>query len=267
MSLRDRSASEGLVPTPQKRPRAPGFPQGPASRSGAAIKPSSVRPLVPARTVDGGSRAGLPAWAAISLTVVSLRRRAWMPKHPSPAVYPPPSARTRRRTGFPIRGSCVTLHAVGFTVPPLSPAERCALTAPFHPYLISRGTELAPSVFESHRRFAFCCTFPRPRPPSAEGDSDGWALPTTVSCRARTFLKTCFRTLAAALPRLLSILCRLSTASAFPALDQTKLTLPHWPLKAVTSATKARNKTPHKSLPCSPCPAAPQSGWPPIRYP
>ncbi len=33
------------------------------------------------------------------------------------------------------QGPCLGLHAVGFTVPGLSPTRRCALTAPFHPYL------------------------------------------------------------------------------------------------------------------------------------
>jgi hypothetical protein len=32
------------------------------------------------------------------------------------------------------RGDCLRLHAVGFALPRLSPIERCALTAPFHPY-------------------------------------------------------------------------------------------------------------------------------------
>ena len=46
----------------------------------------------------------------------------------------------------------LTLLRVGFAMRPLSPAARCALTAPFHPYLCrSRG----------HRRFALCCTFRR----------------------------------------------------------------------------------------------------------
>jgi len=31
--------------------------------------------------------------------------------------------------------SYLALHPVGFTVPALSPVPRCALTAPFHPYL------------------------------------------------------------------------------------------------------------------------------------
>jgi hypothetical protein len=33
----------------------------------------------------------------------------------------------------------LTLLRVGFTMPPLLPASRCALTAPFHPYLAVRG--------------------------------------------------------------------------------------------------------------------------------
>src|SRR5688572_13801678 len=52
------------------------------------------------------------------------------------AVYPPPSARTGRSDTCVPDGGCVTLHAVGFAVPRLSPSGRCALTAPFHPCLI-----------------------------------------------------------------------------------------------------------------------------------
>ena len=44
------------------------------------------------------------------------------------------------------------LLPVGFTMPPQLPLERCALTAPFHPYL------------HKCRRFAFCGTFPRVAP-------------------------------------------------------------------------------------------------------
>jgi len=46
------------------------------------------------------------------------------------------------------------LLPVGFTMPPQLPLERCALTAPFHPYLSA----------EANRRFAFCGTFPRVTP-------------------------------------------------------------------------------------------------------
>jgi len=51
---------------------------------------------------------------------------------------------------------CLRLHPVGFAVPRLSPAGRCALTAPFHPYL--RRPE------DRNGRFVFCGTFPCPRP-------------------------------------------------------------------------------------------------------
>ena len=44
------------------------------------------------------------------------------------------------------------LLRVGFTLPHLLPDARCALTAPFHPYLILR-------------RFVFCGTFRRLAPP------------------------------------------------------------------------------------------------------
>jgi len=40
------------------------------------------------------------------------------------------------------------LLPVGFALPPLLPAARCALTAPFHPYL------------SCDRRYNFCGTFP-----------------------------------------------------------------------------------------------------------
>ncbi len=48
-----------------------------------------------------------------------------------------------------LRGArlCSALLRMGFTVRPLSPAARCALTAPFHPYPCEHG------------RFAFCGTF------------------------------------------------------------------------------------------------------------
>ena len=64
------------------------------------------------------------------------------------------------RWGLPCPASCL----VG----------RCALTAPFHPCLRPK----------SHRRSVLCGTFPDSQPASR------WALPTTVSCRVRTFLAT-----------------------------------------------------------------------------
>lgn len=57
------------------------------------------------------------------------------------------------------RRSYSVLLPVGFTLPPLLPEERCALTAPFHPYL-----QLCPTVAHGAspgRRFVFCGTFPK----------------------------------------------------------------------------------------------------------
>ncbi len=74
---------------------------------------------------------------------------------------------------------CLGLHAMGFTVPRLSPDGRCALTAPFHPYLcpasraigglFSVALSLAPSrtlagvlgrVGVTHHRVLSCSDFP-----------------------------------------------------------------------------------------------------------
>ena len=54
----------------------------------------------------------------------------------------------QNRLGQAPRHPYLVLLPVGCTVRPLLPAARCALTAPFHPYL------------GKPRRFAFCGTFP-----------------------------------------------------------------------------------------------------------
>src|SRR5579883_354564 len=64
---------------------------------------------------------------------------------------------------------CLILLQVGFTLPSLLPAMRCALTAPFHPYLASHCVAVC---FLWH--FPKACTFQ--------------ALPGTSPCGARTFL-------------------------------------------------------------------------------
>ena len=56
----------------------------------------------------------------------------------------------------------LVLLQVGFAVPPMLPPARCALTAPFHPYLPrapDRGSRTR------HRRFTFCCTVRGLAPP------------------------------------------------------------------------------------------------------
>ena len=63
---------------------------------------------------------------------------------------------TRSQRGSRLMGTYLVLLRVGFTMPLLLPAPRCALTAPFQPYLCFR---------RSHRRSTLCCTFRRLSPP------------------------------------------------------------------------------------------------------
>ena len=68
---------------------------------------------------------------------------------------------------------------MGFTQPAGHPDCWCALTAPFHPYHDADTRDNAPEVNRS--AVCFLLHFPDPR--------GRWALPTTVSCGARTFLR------------------------------------------------------------------------------
>lgn len=133
---------------------------------GAGDKPSSVGP--------GGFRVPLPGWRTCRGVRPFLCARACAR---AGAVYPPPSARTGRRAGVAgerelcdlarggvCRAPTLTRRAVGF-YPAVSPLPD-------------------PEEDPGHRRSVFCGTFPRPQP------RGGWVLPTTVSCRARTFLRT-----------------------------------------------------------------------------
>ncbi len=70
-------------------------------------------------------------------------------------------------------GAYLALHAAGLALPALSPAQRCALTAPFHPY---------PST--NQRAVYFLWRYPAPN----RRQLGGWVLPTTVFYRVRTFL-------------------------------------------------------------------------------
>ena len=58
--------------------------------------------------------------------------------------------------GHTCRGPIWSCSERGLPCHGLLPAARCALTAPFHPYLCSR---------RSHRRSTLCCTFRRLAPP------------------------------------------------------------------------------------------------------
>jgi len=104
-----------------------GFPQQQRKNSQTVCKPGSVR-----------------------------ARRRWMTIHLGRSL--PNASRNlpgQRREDAPAanRGCPYSvLLPVGFTMPPQLPLERCALTAPFHPYL------------HKCRRFVFCGTFPRVTP-------------------------------------------------------------------------------------------------------
>ena len=70
-----------------------------------------------------------------------------------------PTRATTRKHAFGPKSKCCpysVLLPVWFALPPLLPIARCALTAPFHPYLIDNNIL---------RRFAFCGTFRRLSPP------------------------------------------------------------------------------------------------------
>ena len=81
----------------------------------------------------------------------------------------------------------LVLLRVGFTLPPVLPPARCALTAPFHPYLASSRTYTAHparAVAAPMRRLEavyFLWHFPWARAPQA--------LPGTLPFGARTFLR------------------------------------------------------------------------------
>ena len=87
--------------------------------------------------------------------------------------------------GFP---PYLVLLRVGFTLPPSLLPERCALTAPFHPYQDwpSRRTPFGPIVraeARTTRRYVFCGTSrPRDLKPASR------TLSGTLPCGVRTFL-------------------------------------------------------------------------------
>ena len=88
---------------------------------------------------------------AAARTVISLGARSPAPSSSLPAAS---SGLRRRCRNGPFLAAYLALLRLGFTVPPLLPDARCALTAPFHPCLIPRCTE-------GHRRCVFCGTVRR----------------------------------------------------------------------------------------------------------
>ncbi len=87
----------------------------------------------------------------------------------------------------------MALHAVGFTLPLLSPAKRCALNTPFHPYLYYHVRSASKDITHNQTiggifSVALALTLDRRKNTTLLLCAGRWALPTTVSCRARTFL-------------------------------------------------------------------------------
>ena len=107
---------------PLRSPRGRG-PRRETDSGGAGRKPNSVRRRHPPRR---GRR-----------TVIHLGRPSPAGSSTLPAALGRPR-RTDARDGPPL-AAYAGLLAVGFTLPRLSPAARCALTAPFHPYRAMPG--------------------------------------------------------------------------------------------------------------------------------
>jgi len=89
-------------------------------RSAAGSKPSSVpRLIIP---VNENNKSQGDHFSAPAVT-----DEVSFPLPQKRSARPAPIDRTSHE-------NCLGLHAVGFTMPRLSPTGRCALTAPFHPY-------------------------------------------------------------------------------------------------------------------------------------
>ena len=110
----------------------------------------------------------------------------------SPAIADGIEQPTRKlRTGRPSMLPYLALLRAGFCLPPVLPRARCALTAPFHPYLLRspnlRGALRRASLaacptkrVARSRAVYFLCHFPSGYPDRA--------LPGALPCGVRTFL-------------------------------------------------------------------------------
>ena len=77
--------------------------------------------------------------------------------------------RKRSRRAGPALPSYLALHHAGFSVPPMLPPERWALTPPFHPCQTERALRRRPAGFPAGchraslgRRYILCGTFREP---------------------------------------------------------------------------------------------------------
>jgi hypothetical protein len=104
------------------------------------------------------------------VTAIPLGRRSPgassnLPGRLDPDIIPKRCLRMASRRPYSV------LLPVGFAMPPALPSARCALTAPFHPYL---------GQFNAPRRYVFCGTVP--------GFAPAGCYPAPLARGARTFL-------------------------------------------------------------------------------
>ena len=87
--------------------------------------------------------------------------RGWL----SPSPREDAHSRERSQRAGPALPSYLALHHAGFSVPPMLPTERWALTPPFHPCLTERAFRRRPAGFPARchrspsRRYILCGTF------------------------------------------------------------------------------------------------------------
>ena len=140
---------------------------GRPAESGARIEPEK-------REYQQGGSGSRPVSRVLSRAVIHLRRT-------SPCACSDLPGSNAGRASPPVGDMLpyLVLLRVGFALPPVSPPARCALTAPFHPYLTTVRTFAA--LPRSIEAVCFLWHFPWARAPQA--------LPGTLPVGARTFLR------------------------------------------------------------------------------
>jgi|GEM_PF-4849421 len=113
------------------------------------LRAAAIIPLVPASPLGSSS---LPEGCSQRWIAPSPRERACL--------------RKRSQRAGPALPSYLALHHAGFSVPPMLPPERWALTPPFHPCQTERAFRRRPAGFPARchraslgRRYILCGTF------------------------------------------------------------------------------------------------------------